>query len=302
MRAFLGEPISSHLAWTPEGFLICRSVVLCRCGEQKYTEAEVFENGGSRPVVVHRDPDDVLSDEHIASLEGKPLTSPHPPVFLSPSNIVAYAKGHAQNIRRGKLASGEDCLVGDLIVTDRQLAEDIVAGNLREVSTGYECSYSLRDDGHIRQADFRANHVAIVPAARANAGRKVAEVKIMDDAGGTMTEQQALAELDRICKELGVPTPETDNVRIAVFDQATALGRDLARALDIPSKASEEYAAECYTFHRGQRIGVPDVAILNHDSKDCRPSLRRQTSDAARKTPEQIAAEFGETCRSRFRK
>jgi hypothetical protein len=300
MRAFLGSPISSRLAWTPEGFLICRSVVLCRCGEQTYTEGEIFENGGSRPVVVHRDADDVLSDEHIASLEGKPVTSPHPATFLSPSNIMAYQRGHVQNIRRGKLASGEDCLIGDLLITDRQLAEDIVAGNLREVSTGYECSYTLRDDGHVQQADFRGNHIAIVPAARANVGRRVAEVKIMDDAGETMTEQQALAELSRICKALGIESePRTDAEIQQVFDGIRDMNSVLARALDYPSKASQEYASECYQYHRGQRIGVPDVAILNHDSKDCRPSLRRerQVADAKPKTAAEDSAEYARSLR-----
>jgi hypothetical protein len=187
VRGFVASKISDHLAWTPEGYLICTGVVLCRTGTQQYRGDEIFGDGSDVRITVHRSAADVLADRHAASLEGKPVCGPgHPATSLSPQNVAVWQRGHAQNIRAGTLPSGESCLIGDLVITDRNLAEQIVAGQAREISTGYTCEYSATSDGTIYQKDFLANHIAVVQSARANAGRP-AEVRIMDGAtGGNM--------------------------------------------------------------------------------------------------------------------
>lgn len=300
MRAFLGSRISDHLAWTPEKFLICTGVVLCRTGTQDYRVDELFGDGDQRKISVHREAADVLAAEHIASLEGKPVTSSHPPMFLNATNAIAYAKGHVQNVRRGKLASGEDCLIGDLIITDKQLAEDVVSGKLREVSSGYDCEYT-GDGEKIYQRSLRANHIAIVPAGRAGSS-----VRIMDHGGDMeteMSEKEAIAALSRIAVTLGLDKPRNDAERHAVLHAAQALDAEVATMLDEPSAVAQQYADETRKFHRGGRIGTPDVRVLQHDHRDCRASLRTRSAvaDAKPQSPEQIAEEFAQACRSRFR-
>jgi hypothetical protein len=281
----VGSQISQHLGWSPEGYLLCTNVVLCRTGTQPYAERELNNSGSDARVTVHREAEDVLSDLHMGSLEGKPVTQNHPPVFLTPQNIAAYQKGHVQNVRVGKLPSGESCLIGDLIITDRELAEQIVTGRMREVSTGYECLYRERADGDLQQTNFLANHVAIVPQARANAGRP-AMVKIMDGGNMEYSEADIAAALDvlaQVSRMFGTePTRTTDadtskknaatlaasysdavnatgakmrgrdcrsNLRRSAEDAAPMPELSLQQRLDAHLRA-EEYAEQCRKLHR----------------------------------------------------
>ena len=41
MRAFYGSRFSPHMTKTPEGFLICHSVPICRTGTQEYLPREI---------------------------------------------------------------------------------------------------------------------------------------------------------------------------------------------------------------------------------------------------------------------
>ena len=41
MRAFYGSRFSPHMTRTPEGFLICHSVPICRTGTQEYLPQEI---------------------------------------------------------------------------------------------------------------------------------------------------------------------------------------------------------------------------------------------------------------------
>ena len=292
MRAYVvGSQISEHMAWSPEGYLILTSCVLCRTGEQQYAEREINNSGSNERVTVHRSAAAVLSDRHIGSLEGKPVTQSHPPCFLSPANVAAFQKGHVQNVRVGKLASGESCLIGDLIITDKQLADEVVRGRLREISTGYECEYRARDDGDLDQMNFLANHVAIVQQARANVGRP-AMVKIMD--GGIMDLKKdlsisdALRMLDEITQSLQQRKATSETT-----DHATDLH---ALVNDSPEAVQFADAMNAY----GRRLRA---------SGDCRPELRIRTLekraevlDAKSMTGEEDAASYADSLRQYHRR
>ena len=260
MHSFVfGDRISERLAWTPEGYLVCVGVVLCRTGQMDYREDEITGNGSNERVTVKRAPQDVLSDRHVGSLEGKPVTEGHPPGFLSPQNVATFQKGHVQNVRVGKLPTGESCLIGDLVITDKALAEQIVSGKLREISTGYQCSYEVRGDG-VYQVDFLANHVAVVQQGRANAGAKVPQVAIMD--GGDMDHEERVRAAMNVVAEankvLGIP--------------------ERRRAEDADMSATAFSAAYADLVNQtGSRMRRETV---------CRPSLlRRAAQDSERETP-----------------
>jgi len=110
-----------------------------------------------------------------------------------------------------------------------------------------------------------------------------------------MTKEQALAELARICKVLGVDAPTTDAGVKAVFDEVAAADWTLARILDVPSVAASEFAEAARQHHRGARLGrTVDVAIRDHNDRDCRPSLRerRKVADAVRKSAQELAGDY----------
>lgn len=171
MLAYYGYTISPNQMETVEGFLICRNVPIARTGDMDYLESELKPDGdGSKTVAVHRSPEEVFSEAALSSFEGKPVTDEHPPDLLSPDTCSQYARGHAQNVRKGE-GEWDGCVMADLHIQDEELIR-AVQGGKREISCGYECDYVDDGDGTYSQRDIRGNHVAVV--SRGRAGRNVA--------------------------------------------------------------------------------------------------------------------------------
>lgn len=171
MIAYYGYTISPNQMETVEGFLICRNVPIARTGEMEYLESELkLEGDSSKVVKVYRSPKEVFSEEALSSFEGKPVTEEHPPDLLTPDTYSIYAKGHAQNVRRGE-GKWKEHVVADLHIQDESLIKAIQEGK-REISCGYECSYTDNGDGSYSQHHIRGNHIAVV--MRGRAGKQVA--------------------------------------------------------------------------------------------------------------------------------
>ena len=171
MIAYYGYTISPNQMETVEGFLICRNVPIARTGEMEYLESELkLEGDCSKVVKVYRSPEEVFSEEALSSFEGKPVTEEHPPDLLTPDTYSIYAKGHAQNVRRGE-GKWKEHVVADLHIQDESLIKAIQEGK-REISCGYECSYTDNGDGSYSQHHIRGNHIAVV--MRGRAGKQVA--------------------------------------------------------------------------------------------------------------------------------
>ena len=163
---YYGDKLSTNMAMTPEGFLICRNVPIARTGYQHYLESELVEDGDPSQVVnVYRSPNEVFSMATLASFEGKPVTDGHPDVDVTPDNYSRFSKGHVQHVRVGK---GEDAdkILADLYITDPDLISEIQNGK-REVSAGYYAEDHEDEHGRICQMKIRGNHVAVVDEGRA---------------------------------------------------------------------------------------------------------------------------------------
>ena len=169
MIAYYGTKISPNQLETGEGFLICKNVPIARTGDMDYMASELGLDG-DKVITVHRAPEDVFSPAALASFEGKPVTSDHPPALVTPEDVLMYERGHAQNVRRG---TGEyaDYVLADLHIHDGELIREIRDGK-REISCGYECEYLDNGDGTYSQKNIIGNHVAVVDAGRA--GHKAA--------------------------------------------------------------------------------------------------------------------------------
>jgi hypothetical protein len=177
LRSYYGTAISKNLGYSPEGFLICRNCVVARTAvqtPQMYAEREVVSGGSNRQVPVYRPRESVFDPAYLASLEGKILTSPHPPTFLGPQNAAAFGKGVVVNVRRGPRIDGEDVVLADLIIYDKGLIDEVVSGKIRQLSVGYDCVYVPHDDDEgLEQRHLVANHVAIVHTARAGPAARI---------------------------------------------------------------------------------------------------------------------------------
>lgn len=191
MKAFYGARFSPHMTRTPEGFLVCHSVPICRTGVQEYLPQELgISDHGNGVLNVQREETEVFKPAAIASFEGKPVTDDHPPVGVDTSNYASYTKGTVQNVRRGSGADA-DKLICDLVVYDAALIAKIDAGK-REISCGYECKYIERDDGTYEQVDIIGNHVAVVDAGRAGHEVSIRDAKTKPEGGKQMAKKSIL--------------------------------------------------------------------------------------------------------------
>ena len=174
MKAFYGAKISPHMTESPEGFLICLGVPICRTGKQQYLPREIGEKGDGL-VDVYREEDEVFKPSAMASFEGKPVTDDHPSKEVDPNNYSSHMKGVVQNVRRGQ-GDESDNVVCDLVIYDAGLINKIKHGK-REVSCGYDCKYVDNGDGTYHQADIIGNHVAVVDNGRAGKSVSIKDSK-----------------------------------------------------------------------------------------------------------------------------
>lgn len=153
----------------PEGYLICVNVPIARSGTQQYMQDELGFPG-EKMVTVYRPEEEVFSPATMSSFEGMPVTNDHPDTEdgVTAENSQFYAKGHVQNVRRGK-GEERNMLVADLVIMDPDTIQAVLDGK-REISCGY--NYNLcEEDGRFIQRQIRGNHVAIVDKGRA--GKRV---------------------------------------------------------------------------------------------------------------------------------
>jgi hypothetical protein len=165
---------------TEEGYLKVRARI-ARTGIQSYTDA----SGGIR--LEYRPEEEVASSEALDSFREKCLTREHPPVLLDASNTKDYAIGFTS----ADVSYSDGFVESTLTVTDKEAIEEIMRGNVREVSCGYKVDYvdqpgTTPDGQHYDgyQRNIRGNHVAIVKRARGGPNVRL----MLDSADAAVTE------------------------------------------------------------------------------------------------------------------
>ncbi len=171
--------LSENIRETPEGYLLCLDVPICRTGYQEYGAGETpLEVGPSGTVNVYRDEEEVTRAQTVASFQAKSVTIKHPADFVEPKNWQDLTHGVAQNVRVAdeKDEDGEVQVLADLLITS-ELAIGLVRNGLREVSCGYEAEYEQTGEGEGRQYNIIGNHIALVEAGRAGSTYKINDHK-----------------------------------------------------------------------------------------------------------------------------
>lgn len=176
MKVLISEKLSAHKVKTPEGYLICSDAILARTGKQTYTRNELFQDGDNSEVEVDRTPEEVFSEETLASFENKPLTITHPDEDVTPDNHRELGVGFVRDVRRAT-RDGQEVMIANIVVTDAEAIEAIESGELLELSCGYDCDIS--DDEHPCQRNIRGNHVALCKQGRAGNAR-IIDSKVND--------------------------------------------------------------------------------------------------------------------------
>lgn len=177
MKILVNEKLSQHKFKTPEGYLICTDAILARTGKQEYTRKEVFGDSaekGDEIINVDRTPEEVFSEKTLASFENKPITVEHPDEDVTIDNYKDYAVGYVRDVKRGKTEDGQDVILGNLVITDKQTIEEIENGEHTDLSCGYDCD--IQDEANPQQRNIRGNHVALCAQGRAGIAKIVDSV------------------------------------------------------------------------------------------------------------------------------
>ncbi|MDD1616300.1 MAG: DUF2213 domain-containing protein [Methylococcaceae bacterium] len=246
---YYGTKLSDNITETPEGFLICHDVIIARTGTQDYAPFEVPVKAKTNMVTIHRQKDEVLRDETLASFEGKPVTAGHPEGFVTPDNWNDLAMGFVKNVRPHE--EGDDgYIMADLYITNSKAIRAVRDG-LREVSCGYEADYTDLENGEGKQTNILGNHVALVPKGRC--GEKCSIQDAQSQQGGIMTIKDkvidALSKIfdasesteEEVMEDAEVETPESEAKEFSKLDE---LGAKLDKLIELMSKAVEAETME----------------------------------------------------------
>lgn len=159
---------------TPEGYLLCRDVPIARIGKLMYGDGEVPVTADkSGLIIIERDEDVLFDPRTIASFEGKPVTDDHPDDWVNPENWKDLSKGSANNVRRGDDVDS-DCLVADLLITDKDMIDAVMADKV-EISLGYDADYTEISVGKGIQTNIFGNHIAVVDKGRCGSRCKIGD-------------------------------------------------------------------------------------------------------------------------------
>jgi hypothetical protein len=218
--SYFGSPLSDNIIKREDGSLVCLDCVLGRTGFQEYRVADLPQQRAQdlgidtrdqeAKVKLYRSPDEVFHPDYIQSVEASAVTDNHPPGndFVTPENFTDYARGHVQNVRKGKepLESGEWPLIGDIVIAAEPLLSDVLNKRKREISLGYD--YNIDRDGDvIEQVGMINNHVAIVPKGRAGSEARIndaAPVEILGPVASTVVPEVKV-EPEPVAKTSTVP-------------------------------------------------------------------------------------------------
>lgn len=159
---------------TAEGFLIARAPL---------TSVGVFtyRNADGTPRRELRLPEEVFSDESLATLRMKPLTLLHPEEVVTPENADKLSVGSIGN----DITIDHYRVYGSVSVTKADGIKAIEEKTARGLSCGYKCDIEWTSGTWMGvpfdciQRNIRYNHVALVPVPRAGDGNEIR----MDGAG-----------------------------------------------------------------------------------------------------------------------
>lgn len=167
-----------------------------------------------------RHPDEVFSQDSMASLAGAPVTVGHPGK-VGPDNYSQHSVGHVGDT----VGKAEDrFLSSTLRVQDAKAVSGVESGSLVEISCGYDCDMDPTPGEYngekydAVQRNISYNHVALLPV---NAGRAGNDVRLrfdgVDETAGEITslevsklEPDHMDELEKLKVELAAEKTRAD--------------------------------------------------------------------------------------------
>lgn len=155
---------------TEEGYVRAKAIVT-RCGVFLYKNAD----GTIRKELRH--PDEVLKMDSLESMKMVPVVNGHPPERLvNAENAKRLAVGYTGET----VETNMPYVLANLVITDKQMVDEIVEKKKRELSLGYtvdlveEPGLYYGEPYDYMQTNIRYNHLAVVDQARAGPEARIA--------------------------------------------------------------------------------------------------------------------------------
>lgn len=287
---------------TQDGYLVAMPRV-ARTGIQLYSGAEVGKPD-MKVVRVYRPEDQVFNADSMHSYGHKPFTNDHPPEPVDSSNWKDYSAGNIG----GEVVRDGDFIRVPLVMMDKNAIEDYRNGKT-QLSLGYTCDLAWEPgtapNGEAYDAvqkDIRANHLALVKAARGGPDLRVgdaATTKTCPECGASMPASA------KYCPDCGHAMGTKDNQRqendamttanqvAIVMCDGAALSIDAVSAAVINahmgrlSKTIESLQGKLDESEKGTKKAETDAATIatQHktalDTKDAEiVTLKKQVEDA----------------------
>lgn len=246
MKYYVKSKLSENISVTPEGFLLCRNVLLTHTGKLLYVKGEhPFEDVNGN-MTLTRTKDELFSDKTISSFQGKSITIAHPEDWVSPENWSELSHGVVMNIRPtpeqvevdGEMVDG---LLGDFLITTREAIDEVNNG-LREVSLGYDALWVQTGDYEAVHTNIIGNHCALVESGRAGIECAIKDSKGEEEMSKSLKEKfQKL--MGRTVDEF-VADKEAEEKKAADEKEAAEKAAKDAEEAEAKKKADEEAAAK----------------------------------------------------------
>lgn len=232
---------------TEDGYYTA-NVRAARTGVQIYRGSEV-----GRPdmefVKVYRPESEVFSKRSLKSYAHRPVTNDHPPVAVTADNWKEYSIGHVGDevIRDGQFVRVP------MVLMDAAAIADVEAGK-RQLSLGYSTDLQFKSgvtkDGQeydAIQTDIRANHLAVVAAARGGPKLIIGDDKKETAMSEKLTKTVTVDSLSVLTDDMGAQILQrhmgqtTDSLKAAT-EKVSSLEKQLADANTALAAAQAETA------------------------------------------------------------
>ena len=274
---------------TPEGYLRVWASI-ARTGIQHYTDADGSIRKEFRPE------SEVASPESLASFAGKAITMEHPPALLDSENTKDYQIGFTGS----EIVYDNGFVRAVMTVTDRDVIERIMHGDVREVSAGYRVNYDptpgVTDSGeHYNgiQTEISGNHVAIVRRGRAGPQVKL-HLDRQDAADPSLFPTKESHTMTAKVVFDGAEFEVSESVALAITkerEDASMSYKDMKMKYDKLMKEAEDMKAKMADMEHGMKEKEDSLEGRSDALQEQVDSLKAELEEAKQGNIDSIVAE-----------
>lgn len=274
---------------TPEGYLRVWASI-ARTGIQHYTDADGSIRKEFRPE------SEVASPESLASFAGKAITMEHPPALLDSENTKDYQIGFTGS----EIVYDNGFVRAVMTVTDRDVIEKIMHGDVREVSAGYRVNYDptpgVTDSGeHYNgiQTEISGNHVAIVRRGRAGPQVKL-HLDRQDAADPSLFPTKESHTMTAKVVFDGAEFEVSESVALAITkerEDASMSYKDMKMKYDKLMKEAEDMKAKMADMEHGMKEKEDSLEGRSDALQEQVDSLKAELEEAKQVNVDSIVAE-----------